>query len=107
MAQKILELNDDTFAQMIEKGVALVDFWAPWCGPCRVQGPIVEQVAEKVGDHVTVAKLNVDENAQAATTHEVRGIPTLIVFKDGEPVQRFVGVQEKAVLIAALEAAQK
>ena len=105
MPGKSLELTDQNFAETIATGVTLVDFWAPWCAPCMMQGPIVEQVAEKVNGKAKVAKANVDDATQAATQPGVRSIPTLIVFKDGEPVQRFVGVQSEGQLTASVEQA--
>ena len=98
------ELNDSSFAEEIKSGVTLVDFWAPWCGPCKMQIPILDQVAEKIGDKATIAKVNVDDCPAPASQFGVRGIPTLILFKDGEVVQQFVGVQQEAVLTDAIEA---
>ncbi len=105
MAEKALELTDENFVETIGSGVTLVDFWAPWCAPCMVQGPIVEKVAEKVASRAKVAKVNVDEGRQAAGQYGVRSIPTLIVFRDGKPVQQFVGVQSEAQLVSAIEQA--
>ena len=103
MAEGITELNDNNFEDEIKEGVTLVDFWAPWCGPCRMQGPICEQVAQKVGDKATVAKMNVDEGQNVATKFGIRAIPTLIIFKDGQVVQQFVGVRQEAELVSAIE----
>ena len=99
------ELTDSTFEETIQSGVTLVDFWAPWCGPCKMQIPILDQVAEKTGDKATIAKVNVDDYPAPAAQFGVRGIPTLILFKDGEVVQQFVGVQQEAILINAIESA--
>jgi len=104
MSQAI-HLNPNTFSETIQSGVTLVDFWAPWCGPCQLQGPVVDRVAETIGDKATVAKLDVDQHAAPAAEYGVRGIPTLILFKDGEIVERFVGVQQEDVLTGAIEAA--
>ena len=101
----VVDLTDANFAETIGNGITLVDFWAPWCGPCMMQGPIVEKVAEKVGDKATVAKLNVDEGQQSAGQFGIRSIPTIIVFKDGKPAQQFVGVQQEDVLVSAIEGA--
>lgn len=106
MAEGVKELNDATFGAEISSGVTVVDFWAPWCAPCVMQGPILVEVAAKVGDTATIAKVNVDEAPQVATQFGIRSIPTLIVFKDGTPVQQFVGVQMEAILLAAIEEAQ-
>lgn len=103
MSDKVLELTDQNFKDTIESGVTLVDFWAPWCGPCMMQGPIVETVAEKMAGRAKVAKLNVDEGQRAAGEHGVRSIPTLIIFKDGAPVKQFVGVQAESQLETAIE----
>ncbi|NCA81588.1 MAG: thioredoxin [Opitutae bacterium] len=105
MSAGILELNDSNFAAETQSGVVLVDFWAPWCGPCRMQGPILEQVVGKVPG-AKIAKLNVDEAGATAAQFGVQSIPTLLVLKDGKTVKQFVGVQQAATLIAALEAAK-
>ena len=99
----VAELNDGNFSETIKEGVTLVDFWAPWCAPCLMQGPIVKGLAEKVGDKAKVAKVNVDEAPQAATQLGIRSIPTLIVFKDGKPAQQFVGVTQENALISAID----
>ncbi len=99
----VTDLTDANFSETIGSGITLVDFWAPWCGPCMMQGPIVEKVAESVGDKATVAKLNVDEGQQSAAQFGIRSIPTIIIFKDGKAVQQFVGVQSEDKLISAIE----
>ena len=105
MSGKVVDLTDVSFDAAVKTGVSLVDFWAPWCGPCMTQGPIVEAVAEKIGGRATVAKINVDESQRVASQFGVRSIPTLIVFKDGAVVQQFVGVQSEAQLVSAIESA--
>ncbi|AKJ63587.1 thioredoxin [Kiritimatiella glycovorans] len=106
MSEGIKDLNGENFDQAVNSGVALVDFWAPWCGPCKMQTPILESLADKVGDEVTLAKVNVDEGPEIAARYGVRSIPTLIVFKDGEVAQQFVGVKQEAELKQAIESAQ-
>jgi thioredoxin 1 len=104
MSASVKSLNDGNFTDETQAGVALVDFWAPWCGPCRMQGPIIDQVAEKMAGKATVAKINVDESPSIAANFGVSSIPTLVLLKDGEAVQQFVGVQGEAVLLKAIEA---
>lgn len=86
-------LNNENFDETISSGVTLVDFWAEWCGPCQTMLPILDQFSEKMGDKMTVSKVNVDENAEIAGKYRVMSIPTLILFKDGEPVETMVWVQ--------------
>jgi thioredoxin 1 len=104
MSDKVLELTADNFNDTIASGTVLVDFWAPWCGPCKMQAPILDKVAEAVGDKAVITKVNVDENAPIAAQFGVRSIPTLILFKDGEKVQDFIGVQQEAALVEVLTA---
>ena len=98
-----LELTDQNFTKEVKefKGTVLVDFWAPWCGPCKMQGPIVEEVSEefKGKDNITIAKLNVDENQTIAQEFQVMSIPTLKIFKEGKVVEDMVGLQNKDVLV--------
>ena len=99
---KVEILDAGTFDATIREGVVLVDFWAPWCGPCRIQGPIVEKVAGRVGGRARIAKLDVDQAASLAQHYEIKSIPTLIVFKEGKPVKRFVGVTQADPLVSAI-----
>ncbi len=101
---KVLELNSSNFAQTIATGVTLVDFWAPWCGPCRMLAPTISELAEEMPD-VKFGKLNVDEASDIAAKYEVMSIPMLLVLKDGEVVNSSVGVLPKAKIKANIEAA--
>jgi thioredoxin 1 len=96
---KPFEVKDETFATDIEasKGLVLVDFWAAWCGPCRMLAPTVEQVAEKYQGKAKIVKLNVDENVESPAKYGIRGIPTLILFNKGQEVDRHVGVPQNAL----------
>ncbi|XBG72343.1 thioredoxin [Enterococcus cecorum] len=90
------EITDATFSQEISEGLVLVDFWAPWCGPCRMQAPILDQLSQKYDEtELKITKLNVDDNPQTAASFGVMSIPTLLFFKDGELVEKRVGVQPK------------
>lgn len=92
-------LGKDNFNDTIANGVTLVDFWAEWCGPCRMQLPILEEVSEEIGERATVGKINVDHELELAQRFGVQSIPTLILFKDGEIVDKMVGVQAKETLV--------
>ena len=103
----VVELTDGNWAEYVnDDKVALVDFWAVWCGPCKMQTPILEKVAAEIGDKAVIAKVNVDENPELAAKYGVRSIPTLILLKDGENKQQFVGLQQQAALVSAIDAEQ-
>ncbi len=94
-------MND--FQEIIKSPVpTLVDFFAVWCGPCKMQSPILEQVKEKVGDKGTIVKIDIDKNAELAARFRVQSVPTLILFKNGEPIWRTVGVQQADFLVAKI-----
>ncbi|TVR39995.1 MAG: thioredoxin [Bacteroidia bacterium] len=99
----IVHLDTEGFDSAIAEGLVLVDFWAAWCAPCRRQIPILEELAEDVHHLASITKLNVDDHSAIAARFGVRSIPTLILFKDGEQVERFMGVQQKETLRAAIE----
>jgi len=101
MSDTITTLTDATFDEHVkvaEKPV-LVDFWAEWCGPCKMITPILEEISTEQGEKIEVAKLNIDENLDVTRRYDVMSIPTLILFKDGEPVVRVVGARGKAQLL--------
>ncbi|GAB2690805.1 thioredoxin [Paenibacillus thermoaerophilus] len=98
----VIHTTDAEFQQTIKEGVVLVDFWAPWCGPCRMISPILDELSEKLGDAATIAKINVDENPETAGRFGVMSIPTLKLFKDGVEVNTLVGVRPLAELEAAV-----
>jgi len=103
----VTELSDNNFqAEVIDSAQpVLVDFWAPWCGPCRMIAPLIEELATENADSIKVAKVNVDDSPNAATTYGVSSIPTLMLFKGGDVVERFVGVQPKKRLQEAIDEA--
>jgi thioredoxin 1 len=102
MAQQFTDQNFDQEVIKSDKPV-LVDFWAAWCGPCQMMGPIIDELAEKMTDKVKIGKLNVDENRETAGKYNVMSIPTLIIFKDGKIAKQLVGVQAKESLEEELE----
>src|SRR5215469_1384118 len=106
MSQAAKAVTDQSFEDDVLKSSkpVLVDYWAEWCGPCKMIGPIVEESATQYADRLTVAKLNVDENPATATRFHVRGIPTLMLFKDGQVVATHIGSLSKGQLQAFVEA---
>ena len=102
---KALEITDDNFAQILQCELPiLVDFWAPWCGPCQMLTPVIDELAQETAGQFVVGKLDIDQNAQTAHAYDVRSIPTLIIFKNGQEVDRLRGVQTKAALQEKLAA---
>ncbi len=97
---KKMEVTDNNFKQEVldSDKIVLVDFWAPWCGPCQMMGPILEELAQKMGDEYKIVKLNVDENPNTASQYGIMSIPSLKIFKNGQVVKEFVGVQDGGVL---------
>ncbi len=105
MAGTVTSLTEGTFDEEVAAGdvPVLVDFWAEWCGPCKMIAPVLDEIAEEQEGKVKIAKLNVDEAAEVARRFEVMSIPTLILFKDGEPTKRIVGAKGKAQLLEEIE----
>lgn len=96
----VLEVTDANFEQEVKKaGVpVLVDFWAPWCGPCRKLSPTIDEISAEYGEKLKVVKVNTDENTKIAQEFSISGIPSLLVFKDGEAVERLVGLMQKSAI---------
>jgi thioredoxin 1 len=104
MAKNTVNVTDDTFDQDVLKSdkTVLVDFWATWCGPCRMVAPVLDEIAGENPDTITVAKLDIDRNPGTARDYQVMSIPTMIVFKGGQPVKQIVGAKPKAALLKDL-----
>ena len=105
MSDLILKITDAEFENQVIKSekTILVDYWAEWCGPCKMIAPVLEEVASEMSDKVLIGKLNVDENSQTPPKYGIRGIPTLMLFKNGEPVGTQVGAVNKNDLIKFIE----
>jgi thioredoxin 1 len=97
-------ISDVTFQNETEAGTVLVDFWAPWCGPCKMIAPILDELSAELGDTAKIVKINVDDNPESAAKYNVMSIPTLLVFKDGQVVDQLVGLQSKERLKAVIAA---
>lgn len=99
----VQHISDQQFKDTVENGgTVLVDFWAPWCGPCKMIAPVLEELDQEMGDKISIVKLNVDENPETTGRFGIMSIPTLMVFKDGQPVDKIVGFQPKEALAGAL-----
>jgi thioredoxin 1 len=106
MSEKIETLTDATFDENVKASdvPVLVDFWAEWCGPCKMITPVLEEIAEEQAGKVRIAKLNIDDNLDVTRRFDVMSIPTLILFKDGEPAARLIGAKPKAALLEEISA---
>ncbi len=99
-----IKVTDKDFQSVIQSDKpVLVDFWAAWCGPCVMMAPVLEELSEEESEHLTVAKLNVDENPRTASAYGIMSIPTMMVFKNGKPIQQLVGFMPKQVLRSRLK----
>ena len=109
MSEHVHYISDDSFEQeVLQAGVpVLVDYWADWCGPCKMISPILDEVAKEYAGKLKVCKLNIDENQATPPKFGIRGIPTLMIFKNGEVVDRFVGIQPKSRLQGAIDQAKQ
>ncbi|MDD3079344.1 MAG: thioredoxin [Paludibacter sp.] len=100
-----LQLTDENIKEVINSGKpVVVDFWAEWCGPCRMVGPIVEELAKEYEGQVIIGKMDVDENVETPNTYGIRNIPTILFFKDGQVVDKQIGATQKGVLAAKVQA---
>jgi thioredoxin 1 len=107
MSESIIQVADSTFEERVLKSdtPVMVDYWAEWCGPCKMIAPILDEIAEEYNGKLTIAKLNIDENQQTPQKYAVRGIPTLMIFKDGEVAATKVGAVSKSQLSAFIDSA--
>ena len=102
-SENVKILDDSNFDKTVKMGVSLIDFWAAWCGPCKVQGPIIDEVADEIGEKANICKVDVDKNQKISQKYGIRNIPTILIFKDGKTVDKLVGIKTKGTLIKALQ----
>jgi thioredoxin 1 len=98
-SEKIKDLTDKNFNHQLKGKVSLVDFWASWCMPCKMMAPVLNEIAERVGPEVQVCKVNVEQHQSLASKYAIRGIPTMLLFKNGKEINRFVGVKSREFLL--------
>lgn len=105
MHMSVIQLTDSTFKKEITEypGIAVIDFWAPWCGPCRMVGPVIEEIGEELDGKVKVCKVNVEEEGTLSNIFEIMSIPAVFVFKNGEIVEKMIGLQSKESYIETIQ----
>ncbi|RLD41480.1 MAG: thioredoxin [Bacteroidetes bacterium] len=105
-SEKLIKLTDKNFKTYVKQGVSLVDFWAEWCQPCKLQGPVVSQLADELSANgVKICKLDVEKNKKISAELGIKSIPTIIIFKKGKPIEQFVGLKGKSFLLKAMKKA--
>jgi thioredoxin 1 len=106
MNRGIIELNEGNFDRLTSKGIWVIDFWAEWCGPCKMMAPEFEAASGEFSDGINFAKLNIDDNLDLATKFDVMSIPTIIILKETDEVERLIGAKRKSEIIKAIESAR-
>ncbi len=99
---KYIELTKENFKEITQSGISLVDFWAPWCGPCRMISPVIDQLAEEFEGKANICKVNTEEQEELTIENQVRSVPTILFMKDGEVVEQLIGATSKAILTEKL-----
>lgn len=102
----VYTLTDENFDKTIKEGIVLVDFWAVWCGPCRIFSPTIEEIASEIGTKAKIAKMDADKNKITSFKYNIQYLPTVIIFKNGKPEYRYIGMQSKETLMNAINALQ-
>lgn len=100
---QVINLTDETFDEVVATGIVLVDFWAPWCAPCRKQNPIISQISTELGPEAKICKINVDDYRKAALRMKIKNIPNIIIFKNGTAVRQLIGAKPKHTIVHALK----
>lgn len=98
----LIILTDENFNETIKEGITLVDFWAPWCTPCKIQNPVINQVADELAGKAKICKINVDEYKKSATQMKIKNIPNIIIFKNGQAVKQLIGVKPRSTILKAV-----